>query len=184
MLLAQIIIGCLLGVLIVLTSWRSLGNPRSHGFYRFFGFVATLIIILLNLPYWVGLPYTIARVVSWIFLATSLIFVLWGVYILRRFGGREEREDSPETLGFENTAQLVTTGLFRYIRHPMYSSLLFLAWGGYLKHVSLYTSLAVLGATIAFVITARIEEKENLDVFGEEYSTYVGESRMFIPFLF
>ena len=99
-------------------------------------------------------------------------------------GGQQEREDSPETLGFENTAQLVTGGLYRYIRHPMYSSLLFLAWGGYLKQVTVITSLAVLIATIAFFITARMEERENTEVFGDEYRAYMQKSRMFIPFLF
>ena len=182
--LTQIVLGSGLSILILLASWRSLANPRSHGFYRFFGFVATMTIIVLNLPWWVELPDTILLVISAVFLVISLVFVLYGVYLLRRFGGQQEREDSPETLGFENTAQLVTGGLYRYIRHPMYSSLLFLAWGGYLKQVTVITSLAVLIATIAFFITARMEERENTEVFGDEYRAYMQKSRMFIPFLF
>ena len=42
--------------------------------------------------------------------------------------------DMPENLAFENTVKLVEVGLYRFIRHPMYASLLLLAWGAFLKH--------------------------------------------------
>jgi protein-S-isoprenylcysteine O-methyltransferase Ste14 len=36
---------------------------------------------------------------------------------------------------------------------------------------------------IAIFITARIEEKEMIDKFGEQYREYIKESRMFIPYI-
>ncbi|MFC1544186.1 methyltransferase family protein [Gemmatimonadota bacterium] len=181
---AQIVVGAICLPLILLASWRSLPNPRSHGFYRFFGFMATLGIIVLNLPRWLGPPYDALRVLSWVFLTVSGVYVVWSFSLFRRLGGHAERPESPETLAFEETERLVTTGLYRFIRHPMYGSLLFLAWGGCLKHVTPLSSSLVAVATIALVITAKIEERENLGDFGEAYAAYMQDSRMFVPFLF
>ncbi|MFC1500292.1 methyltransferase family protein [Candidatus Zixiibacteriota bacterium] len=179
----QIVLAVLLAILIPLVSWRSLRNPQSHGFYRFFGFVATGTIIILNLPYWLEYDFSIRGATAELFLGISLWFVSWGVWGLRQYGGWTEREESPETLGFEDTARLVTRGLFRHIRHPMYSSLLLLSWGSCLKRVTFNTVALGLIATVAYIITAKIEERENLAFFGEQYRDYMGKSRMFIPWI-
>jgi protein-S-isoprenylcysteine O-methyltransferase Ste14 len=47
----------------------------------------------------------------------------------------------------EKTTILVTTGAYRYIRHPLYSSLLFLAWGIFFKAPSWPGGLLALAAT-------------------------------------
>jgi protein-S-isoprenylcysteine O-methyltransferase Ste14 len=78
----------------------------------------------------------------------------------------------------------VTVGAFRYIRHPLYSSLLFLAWGVFFKHPS-WVGLFLAGiATFFLTMTARIEEAENMAFFGTAYESYMKQTRMFIPFLF
>jgi len=84
----------------------------------------------------------------------------------------------------EKTTKLVTIGIYRYIRHPIYSAGLVGAWGVYLKqHTWLGLTLAVV-ATIAFYITAKMEEVENVRFFGEEYQDYMKRTKMFVPFLF
>ena len=66
----------------------------------------------------------------------------------------------------------------------MYSSLLLLAWGAFLKHISLF-SVVVVGATsLLLYATARAEERENLAFFGGVYREYMKRTRMFLPFLF
>lgn len=44
-----------------------------------------------------------------------------------------QREADPQLLAFERTSTPVTTGIYRYIRHPLCSSLLLLAWGLFFK---------------------------------------------------
>jgi len=165
-------------------SWKALHNPRCHGFYRFFAFEGILLLLLLNQPYWFDHRYAPYQLVSWLLLALSVLFVLQGVHMLRTVGGSQTRTDVPENFAFENTVHLVTGGIFRYIRHPMYSSLLLLAWGTFLKHFS-FTAVAVIAATTLFlVIAAFIEEKENLAFFGPIYREYRKTTKMFLPFLF
>ena len=87
-------------------------------------------------------------------------------------------------VAFEKTTALVTVGIYRYIRHPLYSSLLFLAWGIFFKDPSWPGGLLAVVATLFLVATARVEEAENVRFFGEEYKEYMKQTKMFIPFLF
>ena len=87
-------------------------------------------------------------------------------------------------LTFEKTAELVTTGVYRTIRHPMYSSLLLLAWGAFWKMPSWAGAALVAAATGCLFATARTEEQENLRFFGPAYAAYMRQTRRFIPFLF
>jgi protein-S-isoprenylcysteine O-methyltransferase Ste14 len=86
--------------------------------------------------------------------------------------------------GIEKTTELVTAGVYRYIRHPAYSSLIFLAWGTFYKQPSwVGFSLAVI-ATSFLTMTAKMEEIENIKFFGDAYKSYMKKTKMFLPFLF
>ena len=165
-------------------SRRALGNPQRHGFYRFFVFEGLLILLLLNQPYWFLEPLTPQHLFSWFLLASSIFLVVKSFTLLRRLGGRSERAAMPENYAFENTARLVEDGLYRYIRHPMYSSLLFLGWGAFFKHITFLTLVLIGLITIFIYIVARVEEQENIDFFGVGYADYRQRTKMFIPYLF
>jgi len=164
-------------------SRRAMRNPGVHGFYRFFVFEAILTLILLNHPRWFRDPFSPLQSLSWCLLAASVFFVIHAVILLRKHGGYALRENAPENHFFENTVHVVEEGLYRYVRHPMYSSLLFLAWGAFFKHITLINTALVLLATILLAATAKIEEKENIRFFGAAYADYMRRSRMFIPWV-
>jgi protein-S-isoprenylcysteine O-methyltransferase Ste14 len=170
-------------ILLTAVSGRALKNPRSHGFYRYFVFEAILALFVLNMPFWFKDPTSPTQLLSWIFLFSSLYLVFHGVTLLIRHGGPTPRESAPENLAFENTATLVTEGIYGYIRHPMYASLMFLAWGIYLKHMGVISSLAVIMATVFLLMAVRMEERENLLFFGPAYADYMRRTKRFIPFV-
>ena len=89
----------------------------------------------------------------------------------------------PENLFFENTVNVVEEGLYRYVRHPMYSSLLFLGWGAFLKHITPLTFCLVLFVTGLLIAAARVEERENVSFFGSAYAEYMKRTKMFVPWL-
>ena len=66
----------------------------------------------------------------------------------------------------------------------MYSSLLFLAWGAFLKYITIYGFASVITATFFIYMTGKTEEKENILFFGETYKTYIKNTKMFVPFIF
>ncbi|MCB0639359.1 MAG: hypothetical protein KDC54_22190, partial [Lewinella sp.] len=74
-------------------------------------------------------------------------------------------------------------GLFRYIRHPMYASLLLLSWGILLKHPTLDGLVVSIASTIFLYLTAIHDERECIAYFGAPYEAYMRRTRRFIPFL-
>lgn len=179
-----------IGIFIILTiiftfvSRRSLLNHRSHGFYRYFAFEGLAVLVLHNHPLWFAEPFSPLQCLSWLLLLFSVFLVIYGFDLLKRVGGQRTNACVPENLAFENTQNLVKSGLYRYIRHPMYTSLLFLGWGAFLKQIDGVSIVALIVVTGALFLTARIEEIENIDYFGQEYSRYQLESKMFLPFIF
>jgi len=168
---------------IVAVSWRSLGHPHSHGFYRFFVFEGVLILLLLNWHAWFRDPLSPSQLVSWSLLLVSAVLPILGLHLLRVAGApREESSPGPD-YRFERTSRLVTRGIYRYIRHPMYASLFYLTWGAFLKEVT-WVTLVVAAATTFFIyMTARAEERELLERFGNSYQDYMRKTKMFIPYI-
>jgi protein-S-isoprenylcysteine O-methyltransferase Ste14 len=165
-------------------SRASLAAPRSHGFYRFFAWEAILALVLLNLNDWFKQPLSWHQLLSWLFLCISAYLVIDAVLRLRQMGKQDANRAEAPMLEFEKTTHLVTSGVYRYIRHPMYSSLLFLAWGVFFKQPGL-VGVILAGAVSAFlVITARIEEVEDMRYFGEEYRGYMKKTWRFIPYVY
>jgi protein-S-isoprenylcysteine O-methyltransferase Ste14 len=165
-------------------SRQSLRQPRSHGFFRFFAWITMLAIFLLVWKGWFADPFSIAQILSWILLIVALVFVVSGVQTLRKMGRPDPARDDSPMMAFEKTTKIVAVGIYRYIRHPLYGSLLFLGWGMFLKGIGIWTLLLVLAATGFLVLTAIAEEEEDIRFFGESYNEYRTSTRMFIPFLF
>ena len=166
---------------IVFISWKSLSKPQSHGFYRFFAFELLLILLLRNIGYWFEAPFSVQQLISWVLLSASFFLAIHGFYLLRVIGKPQAAVPGSSDLGFENTANLVTIGAYRYIRHPLYASLLLVAWGIFFKQTTWLSGSLALGISAFLILTARAEEKENLERFGEEYSRYRKSTGMFIP---
>ncbi len=172
-----------ISVPIIWVSRRSLLHPASYGFSRFFAFEAILALIVLNTPYRFADPFGARQLVSWVLLSVSAVFVVWGFVLLRCLGGFRPTAEASPAFEWENTGRLVTIGIYRWIRHPMYSSLLFLAWGAVLKSVTIVTLLLCAASSLALAATAKAEEAENMIRFGQEYRDYMRRTRRFIPFL-
>jgi protein-S-isoprenylcysteine O-methyltransferase Ste14 len=175
----------LASAILIYISRKSLGSPRSHGFHRFFAWECILALFLLNASFWFYQPLAWNQIIAWALLFASFIPLGYGVHFLRTRGKPvEKREGDPSLLSFEKTTQLVTSGIYKYIRHPLYSSLLLLTWGTYFKHFSTAGTVLAITATIFLILTAKADEIECIQFFGSEYSEYMKTTKMFIPFLF
>ncbi len=135
-------------------SKSSLRTVRSHGFYRFFAWEFILALILLNARCWFRDPLSIHQMVAWILLSISAVLVIEGFYRLRVAGKPDERRREDSLMKFEKTSELVMVGAYRYIRHPLYGSLLFLAWGAFFKDPGWLGGALAVSATLLLVATA------------------------------
>lgn len=171
--------------LLAYASRASLRVPRSHGFFRFFAALFVVALIVVNLEHWFADPFSARQVVSWVLLALSAALAAWGALTLRAVGkpGSERTSDVP-IAGIEKTTVLVSSGVYRYIRHPMYASGLYGTWGVFFKDPSWPGVVLALGSSVFWAMSARSEEQECIRYFGEVYRQYARRTRMFIPFLF
>jgi protein-S-isoprenylcysteine O-methyltransferase Ste14 len=166
-------------------SRKILSRPRAHGFYRFFAWEFILALVLLNAPYWMRNPFSsFYQILSGLFLLTSIFLAVHGFHLLKVVGKPNQNRSEVELFAFEKTSHLVTTGAYRYIRHPLISSLLFLAWGAFFKHPIFFGLFLVLAASFFLAITAKKEESECLQFFGDAYQKYMLGTKKFIPFIF
>ena len=84
---------------------------------------------------------------------------------------------------FENH-ELVRSGPYRYLRHPIYAGFLIAMLGTAITIGTLASYLSVLVGLIAFLLRIRIEEALMLSQFPEAYRAYQRETRALIPCLY
>jgi protein-S-isoprenylcysteine O-methyltransferase Ste14 len=78
---------------------------------------------------------------------------------------------------------LVTTGPYKYLRHPIYAAVIYFFWASVISYPSLRTVVAVLLIT-AGLFTRMIIEERFLRATYEEYAEYAKRSKRIIPFVF
>ena len=161
---------------IVFISWPSFRDPHSHGFWRFFAFESILLLTLLNAGVWFRDPFSALQIVSWLLLISSFVLAVHGFSLLRTMGDPQG--------GVDDTTALVRRGAYKYVRHPLYATLLLGGCGVFLKDPSPLACILFLAISLFVVATAKTEEGENLRKFGTEYAAYMKTTKKFIPFLY
>lgn len=173
--MVKLIIFAVFTIWITIESRKSLRKWRSHGFFRFFAFESIFGLFLLNVEYWFRDPFSALQLVSWLLLISSIAMAVPGFYLLHTFAQPKQ--------GIEDTTVLVRRGIYKYIRHPLYTSLLMLGWGMFFKNPSIFPGVLILVATVSLIATAIVEEGENIQKFGADYIAYMKTTKRFIPFL-
>lgn len=154
-------------------AWRS---HRLYGWCRFLAFESLALLVAYNARRWFHAPLSPAQSASWIIMTGSAVLAAHGFHLLRSVGRARARL-------VEDTQVVVQEGAYRYIRHPLYASLMFFGWGVLLKGVDLVSAALTLAATALWTATARYEERFNLERFGAQYADYLGRTKMFVPFV-
>ncbi len=105
---------------------------------------------------------------------------LWLFYAVHRQLGR----NWSITLEIREDHKLVTSGLFRHVRHPMYSS--FWLWG-VAQALLLPNWLAGFAglATVGLLYFRRVYKEEAMlrDTFGPDYDSYMKQTKRIIPWV-
>jgi len=107
----------------------------------------------------------------------QIIAVLLMVWARLTFGIRSFHGTANPTAG-----GLVTTGPYRYIRHPIYAAILYFLWAGIAAHPSLVALAVVLLAT-AFTAVRIVAEEKLLVTMYPEYGGYARVTKRLVPFV-
>jgi protein-S-isoprenylcysteine O-methyltransferase Ste14 len=77
--------------------------------------------------------------------------------------------------------ELVTDGLYKYVRHPQYSGLFLVMIGMLIQWPTIITALMFPVLVYVYFRLSKREEREVLKIFGDEYRSYMKKTPMFIP---
>ncbi len=179
----ELIIFIVISIALIWISRNALKKPNSHGFYRFFAWECILALVLLNLRVWGLNPLAPNQLLSWFLLIITSWLPIHAFRLLKKIGKPASTRTDTALFEFEKTTSIVSTGAFRYIRHPMYATLLFLGWAAFLKQFSWIGTVLVIAASIFMLLTAMRDEQECLQHFGEPYRAYMQKTKRFIPFV-
>jgi protein-S-isoprenylcysteine O-methyltransferase Ste14 len=104
----------------------------------------------------------------------GLGFAIWArIHIGRNWGTPMSQKDDPE---------LVTSGPYQRVRHPIYSGIL-VAGVGTAVALSWAWLIAVALAGVYFVYSATIEERNLTEQFPDSYPVYRRSTKMLVPFI-
>ncbi len=123
---------------------------------------------------WASLPIPAwSRWLGAALLAGGVGVALWA---LRHLG----RNTTPTAVARPD-AELVTTGPYRHVRHPLYSSMLLTIPGCALPTANLLVLTAGAWMFAAIMVRLRREEVELVERFGELYVRYMGRTGGVLP---
>jgi protein-S-isoprenylcysteine O-methyltransferase Ste14 len=88
------------------------------------------------------------------------------------------------TLVIREDHQLITHGVYRFTRHPIYLAVILVAIGVPLYASSMYGLLTMFALIPIFLTRIRIEERLLTDEFGDAYRTYQETTSKLIPFIY
>jgi protein-S-isoprenylcysteine O-methyltransferase Ste14 len=155
------------------------GRIGALGAYLVSGgpYLAVCILLWHRLP--VTLPESVRAVdlaVGTLLGAVGLFFYLWGRFALA------DMYNVSSSLGSElySSHRLVTSGPYRFVRHPMYFGILVGALGALLVYRT-WTTVFVIAALPGAVFKARREDRLLAAEFGKTYDAYRRRTPGFVP---
>ena len=80
--------------------------------------------------------------------------------------------------------EVIRTGVFRIVRHPMYTGAILFYLGAILITLSLISATFWLVIVAAYILIARYEERILSEAFGEKYTAYKKRTGMLFPKIF
>ncbi len=80
--------------------------------------------------------------------------------------------------------ELITDGLYKHLRHPLYLGELLRNFGIALIFSSLYGTIFMIIGSFFLLFRINIEERMLVEQFGEQYKEYQKRTKRIIPFLY
>lgn len=137
---------------------------------------------LLIVPKWPGpmgrqvIPRTVfSQVISAVICVTGLIFTLWARHTL---AGNWSSD-----VTFKQNHELIRTGPYRIVRHPIYTGLLVMCLGTAISVCEVRGGVSLLLVTVGFWIKLSQEERLLLRHFPDAYPAYQREVKALVPFI-
>ncbi len=113
----------------------------------------------------------------------GLILLISGLSIMI-FSQATLRKSYHSTLIIRENHKLITHGIYRFIRHPIYLGMIIASIGIPIFSLNLYGVLVMLIMIPVFLSRIRLEEKMLTEAFVDEYTKYIRTTKKLIPFIY
>lgn len=155
-------------------------GPKTIGWFWVAGQALFLGIWIISLPKPSHWWQTVRS--GWMIFAATLLLMSAGLVLalLSTLHLGRHLTPTPEP---RRSGTLVTNGVYRHARHPMYGSLLLLIWGATLPVATIPTLLSAIVATAFFTVKSAYEEQRLADRYPG-YAAYRQTTHRFFPFPF
>jgi len=162
-----------IGWLVAAATAKESVGPRRCG-VRSFSAIAAFLLIRFGHFGGLGTQSPVLGAIGAVVFATGLALAVWArVYLGRNWGMPMTQRAEPE---------LVTSGPYAAVRHPIYTGVLLALLGGSIAiNVIGIVLVLVLGAN--FYYSALVEERNMAASFPSEYPEYQARTKMMLPFL-
>ncbi len=131
--------------------------------------IAISLVTRIDIP----LPTAVVKILGWLIFLLGMFVFAWAAFYLRRafFGNVEPVSD-----------KLITTGPYRFVRHPLYLGMIISTVG---LIVGLKSIWGLVGVVVLFIPTAiyraKLEEGAMALRFGKEWDEYVKRTCFMFP---
>jgi protein-S-isoprenylcysteine O-methyltransferase Ste14 len=114
-----------------------------------------------------------------------ILAIAFSSFNKREFIGREQLDAvKPNDENEVKQKQLVKTGLYAYVRHPLYFGIILMLVGALIFLPTYSMMIFVIISLLYLPIGVKLEEQKLVKEFGEQYISYQREVKMLFPFLF
>ncbi|TFF91392.1 isoprenylcysteine carboxylmethyltransferase family protein [Candidatus Thorarchaeota archaeon] len=124
---------------------------------------------------WILIPFFEAPPILWI---PGMILLVFGILI--HAWSRWVRKHMASSWEMTEEHALITSGPYRFVRHPSYTSYALCFVGLFLMLPSLVTTILLSGVP-AYNMIAKREEVMLLEHFGDEYREYMNRTGRMVP---
>jgi protein-S-isoprenylcysteine O-methyltransferase Ste14 len=139
--------------------------------------VIAIIILLQVSSFWRFFQYQLnynIQIVGVIFCALGIVFAIW----VRRHLGRNWSGTPTMKEGHE----LITSGPYRFVRHPIYTGMLVALFGSALAGGLVWLVILVIFC-VNFLYRIPVEERYMMELFPNQYPEYRTKTKALIPFV-
>jgi protein-S-isoprenylcysteine O-methyltransferase Ste14 len=162
-------------------------NVRSTAVQAGFALASLAIFVLIFYFLWIPLPVRISSTVLIILYAVGFAFFLAGLmmtYWARRTLGMMWGISTSRKVKLLPDHQLIQTGPYALVRHPMYLGWWLSVFGLLLIYHTWILVILLAMSLVVFYRRARLEERILAERFGETWQDYAARSKFMFPFFF
>lgn len=146
-------------------------------------------LFLSNVPFLakVGVPVSSLTILliprSTIVNGVIIVFTVTGL-VIATMARRALAGNWSGAVAFKEDHQLITTGLYHYVRHPIYTGILLMVLGTALSDGTLSAGIGFVIIVLSIGFKLRAEEALLTKHFPKEYPAYKNRTKALIPYIF